>query len=190
MNSQRHPVHTLSVARSTDHGPSGVAADLARELLENLSAHQSQLRGLLDTAGAKMQAIRSADATGLNTCTAREARLLEEILRTEQQRRVILARLAQSMPEGGVKNLTLGEIAGLFPEPMCSSIRARMRAMGQVATELRERNRVAEIVARDLQRHVREIFAAMCGAGRRAAGYGPSGNHGRPTTEALWDAVG
>ncbi len=170
--------------------PEKAAADPQRELLENLAAHQAQLKGLLDTAGAKMRAIRTADATGLNTCTAREARLLEEILRTEQQRRAVLARLAQSMPQANVKSLTLGEISGFFPEPICSAIRARMRAMAEIAKELRERNRVAEIVARDLQRHVREIFAAMCGAGRRSATYGPNGDRPRSTTEALWDAVG
>ena len=170
--------------------PRGSTSDPPNALLQNLGEHQGLLRGLLDIAREKMTAIRGADADALQRCAQRESRLLERVVRLERRREEILARLAQWMPVPKRKTGSLREVVNELPEPISSSIRARMCALREIASQLQRENRVAAIVARDLHRHIRGVFTALAKANREAVGYGPEGQEELTASRSWLDAVG
>lgn len=170
--------------------PRPTAADLARPLIENLAGLQGLLRQLLESTTAKLAAIRAADAEGLQRGAAREAEMLEQVYRLEQQRTAVLARLAQVLPGAAAKQARLSEIAALLPEPAASALRARNAALQQIALELRQKNGLVARVARHLQSHLAAVFSALAQANQESVVYGPKGQHAARRVRSWVDAVG
>ncbi len=165
-------------------------ADPRRALLEALAEHQGLIESLLDVSREKMKSIRAADARSLHSCTSRESALLEKTLEFEQRRKAVVARLAQALHLPDPERLTLRQIAKELPEPYASAVRSRMLGLRAVAVELQHANRVAAIVARDLHRHIRDVFAALANANRESVVYGPQGREHLTTSKNILDAVG
>jgi len=161
-----------------------------RELHENLAALQSLLRQLLEQADEKLAAIRGGETERLHRCAAREADLLEEVARVEQQRRALLARLAQGVPLALTPTAPLSEVLQHFPEPAASILRARSVALRQIATQLQEKNGLVARVAHNLQSHIGAIFAEVASANRESVVYGPKGQHEARYVRSWVDAVG
>ena len=90
----------------------------ARELNENLASLQTLLKQLLDEANEKLAAMRAADTERMQRCTGREADLLEQVARVEEQRTAIVACLAQRMPDQMPRGPSLREISQALPEPV------------------------------------------------------------------------
>ncbi len=65
-----------------------------------------------------------------------------------------------------------------------------MLALRAVAVELRHLNRVAAVVARDLHRHIRDVFTVLANANRESVVYGPQGREQMATSKNILDAVG
>ena len=166
------------------------AADLtetARELGQHLAALHATLKQLTELANTKLAAMRQADTNALNACAAREEELLREVFRMEQARNAVLARLAQSLH---CPNVRLTEIAARLPEPLASSLRARSLALKEIAGELQRRNKLAAIVAQNLQGHIRGVFADVASATQESLVYGPQGQHEMSSPRRWVDAVG
>lgn len=161
-----------------------------KQLAEQLATLGGLMRELLAIGREKLAFMRTADAEALNQCAAREARVLEEVLRCEQQRGAVLARLARNLRLSESRPASVSEIAEKTPEPISSSIRARMRPLAEISSELKRINRVASLVARDLQGHIRGVFAALAEVGRQPVGYGPQGRQAHLNKDAWLDAVG
>lgn len=159
-------------------------------LVQHLTTLHAALRQLAELAGEKLAALRGADAEALQLCAARELVLLKEVLGAQQERNALLARLAQSLrcPQPQATRLT--EIADRLPEPLASSLRARSAALREVATELQRKNQLAATVARNLQAHIRGIFAEVAGAAQESLVYGCKGAHQTSSTRCWVDAVG
>ncbi|MCG3127637.1 MAG: hypothetical protein CHACPFDD_02504 [Phycisphaerae bacterium] len=165
-------------------------AEIARQLLDHLAQTQTHLRVLVETGRAKLAAMRRADAGGLQQIASREAALLEAFLLHERSRAIIVAQLAQTLRQPELTRATLHTISELLPEPARSAIVARKHALAELAEALRRDNALAARVARDLQGHVRAVYAAMNEACRQSFGYGPAGNERHVDRDACVDAVG
>lgn len=165
-------------------------APLAQDLLDSLAALHHAMKGLSALATEKLGAIRRADAAGLQACADREEQLLRRMFCDEPRRKALLARVAQTLRCPAEAGNTLTAIADALPEPLRSSLRARNAALHAIAIELQQKNRVAAAVARNLQAHIRGIFAAVAGATGEALVYGPQGRH-EPGRPRCWvDAIG
>ncbi len=165
------------------------ARDL-HELGQHLSSLQATLTSLSDLTDEKLAGLKAADTAVLHRCAAREADLLRQVFKDEQNRNAVLARLAQALQCTAPSPPRLAEIADRIPEPLASSLRARNAALKAVASELRRKNGLAAKVARNLQNHIRGIFADVASASQESLGYGPKGQHETSDSRSWVDAIG
>lgn len=165
-------------------------ADPVRALVGHLAELHAVLKELHEIATAKLGAMRRADAAALQRCAGRESRLLEQALRLARVRPAMIARAAQSLPTGVTSAATLAEICERSPEPISSTLRARMRGLEEIAVRLRESNRIAALVARELHTRVRDLFATLASMNRDKCGYGPQGRETHRAGSGLFEAVG
>jgi hypothetical protein len=161
-----------------------------REVVRHLSDLHAALTQLTDLAGEKLAAMRAADADALTRCAAREAELLQAVLKADEQRPALLARLAQSLRRPQLQAAKLTEIADHLPEPAASALRARGLALREIAGQLQRKNRLAAVVAHNLQGHLRGIFAEVAKAAQQSVVYGPAGRHYGTGPRCWVDAVG
>ena len=177
---------TIRQAASVPSGLPAFEAE-ARELGQHLAELHATLKQLAELATEKLAAMRRADTEALNGCAAREEELLRDVFRRQQARNALLARLAQSLhcPEA-----RLPEIADRLPEPLASSLRARSLALQETVGDLQRRNTLAATVARNLQAHIRGIFAEVASANQETLVYGPRGQHEISRPRCWVDAVG
>jgi flagellar biosynthesis/type III secretory pathway chaperone len=180
-----------NIAATSQTGPG--RADLTpivTEVLDTLATLQGLLQRLTELASRKLDAMRRADTGDLQSCTAMEHRLLADVSAARKEREAIVARLAQTLHWPEAVTAPLGEVADRLPEPFSSYIRAKNRALREVADTLQQKNRLAAVVARNLHTHVRSIFAELAKANQECVLYGPSGQHEQTSTDAWVDAVG
>jgi hypothetical protein len=162
----------------------------ANELLEVLSLLHTMLQRLLELAGVKLSAMRTADAAALQRCAAQECDVLARLFEEEGRRDAVLARLAQSLPGEELRGARFSDIAERLPEPFGSRLRARTAGMRRTVEELRRRNRLAAEVARHLHDHIRAVFEDVARVNQESVVYGPSGKHEQRTKQSWVDAVG
>jgi len=179
---------TLKIA-ATSAADERLASD-GRMLDAYLGQLFALLSGLVEVAERKLAALRRAQVAELEECTAREGELLQQVRQTEQQRRAVLARFAQRLPDGQQAAPNLQELAVGLPEPISSSLRARSAGVRHVATVLQEKNRLAARVAHDLQSHLHGIFADLRKVNSETVVYGAQGEHKHTRVRSLVDAVG
>jgi len=190
-NSQnrRTTMQTQPVNNPTDAESHGLEAP-ARDLLDTLTALGELLTQLLGVAGRKLAAMRAAEAKTLQQCAAEEHGVLQELFERERQRDAVLARLAQSLHWPDSRRVSLSEVAQRLPEPFSSRLRARIAGLRTVAVALKEKNRLAAAVARNLHQHLRAVFEDLAQANQETVGYGPNGKHEQRNRQAWVDAVG
>lgn len=168
-------------------------ADLSsscRALIDCLAVLHDVLKQFVEQSDRKLSALREADAEAMHRGAAREAELLEKVQEHRRARNAILARLAQGLQWPGVRSARLGKIAERIPEPFSSILRARTVALRELATTLEQKNKLAALVARNLQTHVRGMFADIASATLESVVYGPNGNHEQTRKQSWVDAVG
>lgn len=185
-----------AVAQDSPAGPAlasgepAPAAAAVADLNTCLAELQGFLRRLADLAGEKLAAVRRADSRALQDLALTEQELVKQVLSAERERAAVLARVAQGLPNASHRPPTLTDIAAQVPEPAGSALRARGLALRATATELQQKNRVLASVARNLQEHVRGIFAAWAKSTQEALGYGASGQPAASACRSWVDAVG
>lgn len=177
------------------HGPdedahAGGLSGLVATLLAALGRWQVQLTQLVEITERKLAAMRRADVTAMHACMLEEAAALEIVAGGEQERRAILAALAQRLhlPEQPMPPLAM--ITDKLDEPESSHLRAKTLGLRELAERLKKRNGLAAVVARSLQSHVRAALADVSGANQSSIGYGPSGRVEQRITRSWVDAVG
>ncbi|MBN2447191.1 MAG: flagellar export chaperone FlgN [Phycisphaerae bacterium] len=149
------------------------------------------LSKLLALADDKLDAIRRADAKRLNQNTHSELKLLQQIAVNDQERNAVLARIAQALRRPELKQGRASEIAAALPEPTSSRLRARISGLREVALNLRKKNDLVARVARDLQTHIRDIFAEVAKSQMETAVYDACGQHERHAKpRMIVDALG
>jgi hypothetical protein len=182
--------HLPPAPQSSGPVPTSVVMPLLRDLVGHLLRLGTALSELTALAGEKLTAIRRADSAALEQCAAREGALLQRVFREEGQRKAVLARLAQGLQCPDAERVRLTEIAARLPEPLASSLRARGAVLRDQAAELQQKNRLAAAVARNLQSHLRSLFAEVAGRSNEAPVYGPQGQQDSSVTRGWVDAVG
>ncbi len=163
---------------------------IAGELLEQLAELHATMKQLAELAGRKLTAIRAADSEALHQCAECESQLLNRLFRSEPKRKALLASLAQSLRCPSRPSPRLSEIADRLSEPLASALRARSLALAQISKDLQKKNRLVGTVARNLQSHLRGVFAALTGASTEAVVYGPAGQPEVGQVRFWMDAVG
>ncbi|MFQ5806196.1 MAG: flagellar export chaperone FlgN [Phycisphaerae bacterium] len=161
-----------------------------RDLLATVTSLHELLKQLLELAGRKLAAMRSADAGALQQCAADEGGVLQALFEREKQRDAVLARLAQSLHWRADCRPRLSEIAERLPEPFSSRLRAKIVGLRQTAGELRHKNQLAAAVARNLHAHIRAVFEDVAKVNQESVVYGPSGKHEQRNKKTWVDAVG
>lgn len=187
----------ISAAQRPDAAspPVGLAWDgdksaTAQELLDELARWQTALEALLQVAGDKLAALRQADTAALHDCAAREGELLQTLFRDGPRRQAALARAAQGLHAAGPPTGWLTQVAERAPEPWASRLRARAAGLRESAGELQRKNQLVAHVARQLQSHIRGVFAELAGAAQETTVYGPQGQQERSHPRCWVDAVG
>ncbi len=165
----------------------GTEADRLDACLGQLHGH---LKTLLACADEKVGALRSADSAALQSISEREAQQLHAVFHAEQERKAILARLAQAMPDAALEQATLKELIPLLPEPTASRIQARSQGLREISKRLQEKNGFVADVAQRLQQHIRDVFADVAKANQESIVYQQDGRHRIDETRNWIDAVG
>lgn len=177
---------TLRLVPSEEGGVPAAVAVLA----EYLAALHPRLQALLALAEEKLAALRAANTAALHQCASREEPLIREILTQEGRRPAILAALAQALQHPDLRNASLAALAALLPQAVAAPLLARHAGLQAVAEQLQRKNRIAGEVARNLQGHIRDVFAAVAKCTQEPAGYSAGGNQARSAKLTLLDAVG
>jgi flagellar biosynthesis/type III secretory pathway chaperone len=171
--------------------PSAHSNAPAADLLAAMGRSQGIFQALANTAGDKLEALRRADTPVLNDCTRREHELLQQFHRAEQQRRAAVARLAQQLPRPAVPGAELSSLVEQVAEPLRSQLQAKLAGLRHVAEQLREKNRLAALVAQELQNHIQGIFVEVMQSRREVQGYGPEGRQSQGnSSRVIVDAMG
>mgnify|MGYP005834947563 CR=1 FL=1 len=168
----------------------GEKSTAAQELLDELARWQTALETLLQVAGDKLAALRQADTAALHHCAVREGELLHALFRDGPRRQAALARAAQGLHAAGPPTGWLTQVAEQAPEPWASRLRARTAGLRELAGELQRRNKLVAHVARQLQSHIRGVFAELAGAAQESTVYGPQGQQEHSHPRCWVDAVG
>jgi flagellar biosynthesis/type III secretory pathway chaperone len=184
-----HPP-TPAVRLPAQSQPTTAFALPLRELSQYLADLHDALKRLGALAAEKLAALRTANTAALRDCAVRENELVRQVLCDEQQRDAVLARLAQSLPGCPPKPVRLTELIEHLPEPLAGPLRARRAGLQEMATELQRKNRLVEAVVRNLQAHIRGVFAEVAKAAQESLVYGARGQHEVGSTRCCMDAVG
>ena len=166
------------------------AYDAVQSLLTYVSALLARLDQLGALAGAKLAAMRTANAGELQRLAVAEGELLRDVLAEQQQRGAVLAEGARFLPGGARGAETLTGIAERLGEPEGSVLRAKNAALRVAARELQRKNAVVASVARNLQGHIRDVFAELARATQESVGYGSRGRPQAGSRRCWVDAVG
>lgn len=162
----------------------------AAALVDSLAELHGLMQRLAELVREKLDALRVAAADRLMRCAQEEAATLEAVLRNNQSREAILARLAQALHWPEIRTAPLREIAARLPQPQSSQITAKSVPLKRLAEELAEKGRLAADVARNLHAHVRAMFAQLAQASQEAVVYGRNGQPDSKVTRNWVDAVG
>ena len=163
---------------------------LAGQLNECLGELHALVKQLGDNAGAKLAAMRRADAATLQQLALDEEDTLRRTAVVERRRAATLAALAQALHWPAARGAKLDELATQLPEPAASQIRARNTGLRVVAENLQKNTRLVADVARSLQTHIRAILEELAGANLEVIRYGAKGTHERTAARTWVDALG
>ena len=185
----RKPVLRLVPDASAGAQAGGLSHLLAR-LMAALGGWHRQLSDLVQITEQKLSAMRRADITAMHACMQEESTALQTIAAGEQERRAILAAVAQRLHLPADATPQLSKIAERLAEPESSHLRAKTLGLQELAERLKKRKSLAAVVARSLQSHVRAALAEVSGVNQSSIGYGPSGRAEQRITRSWVDAVG
>lgn len=161
-------------------------------LLTLLDRLERMHRDLLEVIRDKIEKMLSSNLDGMRDCIAREAALVQEVAEQEGLRRQLMVSLGQEMgiAPGQARVMNVRELAGRVDasrrEPLLRAADRLRHTVAQVA----EANRVAGLIAREILRHFRHVFAAMTCLENGPGGYTPRGQRQATAGQKLLDAVG
>ena len=161
--------------------------------IENLLRELERLallnRELADACKQKLSAMRLADARAIEQCTSRERQLVEGIRRHEARRRAICDGLASRMGVPAGETCRLTRLAGAFPEPYASRALSLATSMKRSMNEIRQLNRVNEMVAREVNRSFGDALVAISEATTDNGTYARTGRFAKQTGAPLFSAT-
>lgn len=173
------------VTRETDL----LARDLVR-LLGDLTSLHSELAMHMRN---KLEAIKQADANRIQSITAREMLLAERSAEREGLRRQITARILKSLgraeKDNAAEQVTLTELAELFPEPRRSQLLVAAAGLREKLKEIDRMRTTVSLITQEMLKHLAEVLKVMS-AGVGSDVYSRSGRRQNAGVAAVFEAVG
>lgn len=166
-----------------------LARDLVRLLGDLSSLHGELAMHMRD----KLEAIKQADASRIQSITARETLLAERAAEREGLRRQITARMLKAMgaaersPSGEL--VTLNQLAELLAEPRRSQLLVAAAGLREKIHEVSRLQTTFSLITKQMLEHMGEVLKVMC-AGVRGEVYSRSGRRQQGGTATVFEAVG
>lgn len=161
--------------------------ELAARLQELISVQERLILVLRD----KREAMRRANVEGILAATRAERDLVQDVTRSDDARRDVVAKLCAAIGLVGVnRTISLRALVARLDPPtrerllrLAGTLRERMLAVG-------ESNRVIELVCREMMVHFKTMFSAMVQDPSEPQTYRVGGDVGRAPGSRVLDAVG
>lgn len=168
------------------------ANDWLTGLLTLLDRLERMHRDLLEVIREKIEKMRSSNLDGMRDCITREAALVQEVAEQEGLRRQLMVSLGQEMGIAPYQARTMNvrELARRVEASRREPLLAAAERLRGTAAQVAEANRVAGLIAREILRHFRHVFAAMTCLENAPGGYTPRGQRQAGAGQKLLDAVG
>jgi len=166
-----------------------LARDLVRLLAELTAAHAELAMHMRN----KLEAVRMADASRIQSITARETVLVKNVAEREGLRRQITARMLKSLghtpAEDPPEPVKLTRLAEAFPEPRRSQLLVAAAGLREKVGEIDRMRVTTTLVTNEMLKHLGEVLKAMCSGGGSDT-YSRSGRRQGSGTAAVFEAVG
>lgn len=166
-----------------------LARDLSR-LLGDLSGLYAELSMHMRS---KLEAIKVADASRIQSITARESVLARRAAEREGLRRQITARILEGLgmaaasPAG--QPVTLTALAEMFPEPRRSQLLVAAAGLREKLHEVDQMRTTLSLITDEMLKHLAEVLKVMC-AGVGTDVYSRSGRRQNAGLATVFEAVG
>jgi hypothetical protein len=177
--------------RAPRPGASATAtADLVGALERALDALTAQYEQLTDLSRRQREAVRTADAPGIQAVVREQQNALRVIAELDQQRADLAAQLAARVPAskaGGTA--TVSTIAACLPGRTGDGLRERAARLRSAVETLRREQSVVRAATETVLAHLdgvmRQVTARLAATGARAGTYGRAGVVAAATTGAI-----
>lgn len=163
-------------------------ADLAK-LLGQMSELNEQLAPVLES---KIEAMRRADTEGMGTCEQREARLIEQLRERDGFRKQLMDIIGTELglpPKAG-RTLNLTQLGLRVNEAERAALVAAGNRLRSEVAGVRQVERVASAVSREILYHLQWIFAAVKPHDDHGNEYSPDGALVRRGGSAMVELLG
>ncbi|TET38984.1 MAG: flagellar protein FlgN [Planctomycetota bacterium] len=145
--------------------------DLTRNLEEASVFHAE----LLDAAKMKRKGLVGLDLEIIRTATAKEEKLVERVRENEDERRELIAGIAE---ENGLEPEKVKRLREIF-DKLGSGVKSRVDSLRaeliKMAGALRRINNTNKLLAEQVLTHLHGFLGLIAGAADQEAGYGPGG---------------
>ncbi|HEY3242052.1 MAG TPA: flagellar export chaperone FlgN [Phycisphaerae bacterium] len=158
-------------------------------LLDRLTLLHAELLGSVQD---KLQQMRAGSIEGMQSGAQREQALVARIAEQEGLRKQLMDVIGRGLGAAGqrARSWTVSELADRLLEPQRGALLNAARRLRESIAEVARANRMAGLVAQEVLRHFRHIFAAIAGAcPTQPAGYSPRGDVVAVINRTLFDAV-
>jgi hypothetical protein len=165
-----------------------LARDLVRLLQDQMALH-GELAMLMRH---KLDAIKQADSSRIQSITAREEVLADRATERDGLRRQITKRILGGLGRDAEehRSIRLTELAELLGEPRRSQLLVVAAGLKEKAEEI-DRARVATtLITQEMLKHLREVLAVMTDGGERADVYSRTGQRQQAVSANVFEAVG
>jgi hypothetical protein len=159
------------------------------QLLDELT----KLHGaLVQAVDERIAALRTSDFEALRAALEAEERLLERLRERDGLRRQLTENIARGygIAPGGASKLSARQLAGRIGGANGAALIAAADRLKPVLEQLAQRNRLAQLITRNVLRHVEHLFAALTGGPNPQRDYGRGGAVSYRPGQIIFDTVG
>ncbi|MEK6644520.1 MAG: flagellar export chaperone FlgN [Planctomycetota bacterium] len=172
-----------------------MSAALLKPLCDELAVRLQDLISLQgrlhETLQLKLEAMRRAHVEGMLATTRLERDLVQEVSRTDDARRDVVARMCAALNMTGMNRaISLRVLASRLDTASRERLLKLADALRQKMLAVGESNRVSEMVCREMMVHFKSLFAAMVQDESEPRTYQAGGDVGRSSGSRVLDAVG
>jgi hypothetical protein len=158
-------------------------------LLDGLTRLHGELRSAVTDKIARM---RAASIAGMHECVRREESLVLRVSEQEGLRKQLMDAIGRGFGAGAQKGRTwtAAQLADRLLEPQRGELLAAARRLRESVAEVARVNRMAGMIAQEVLKHYRHVFASMqAGGAAQPAGYSRRGDVVSGSRRTLFDAV-
>ena len=162
------------------------------DLVRMMDHLRSQQERLLDVMQRKLEAMRRADTSTMQSLAEREQHLVARLERHEEARRRLMQPLVTTLGlnSEAADRWTVSQLAAHLPAPERATLLAAADTLREVVWRVQQANRHAAVVSREILNHMKWVFASVQPAAAKPAGYAGDGTAVTSATNRLFEVVG